>query len=413
MNILWVVNIEMPQLIRQKGLKPKGSGGWLELMAEQLSKEHSLTVLYPNHKEDEQVAENIVFHSFPRVPIQNLDISIDWFAIVFKKYKPDVIHIWGSENKHACAATEAAKRLGLEDHVILSIQGIISCIEKHYYGEVPYKVQNGATIRDLFKRDSLKHQKEQMKKDAFYERKAIKNVKHVIGRTNWDRVCTRLINPKVIYHYNAENMRQAFYGETWDRENCRERRIFVAQGYYPLKGLHVLLLALPYLKKLYPDICVHVGGYNNAFQTGIKKTAYGKYLQGIIERYELQDQVKYVGLLTEKEMLDEYKNAEVFVSPSAIENSSNSIAEAMLLGMPVVASNVGGTPDMLEDHEEGLLYQWDSPEMLAYSLKRLFDSKELELDLASRAKARAITRQDFQTNYRTLMSIYTKCLRDE
>ena len=408
MNILWVVNIEMPQLIRLQGLEAKGSGGWLELMAEEISKEHSLTVLYPNNEEEEQVAENIVFHSFPRVTVQTLDISIEWFATVFKKYKPEVIHIWGSEKKHAYAATEAAKELGLEDRVILSIQGIISCIEKHYYGEVPYRVQNCVTIRDLLKRDSLKHQKNQMKRDALYERKAIKNVKHVIGRTNWDQICTNLINPKVTYHYNAENMRQVFYGETWNRDRCKERRIFVAQGYYPLKGFHILLQALPYLKRFYPDICIHVGGYNNAFQTGIKQTAYGKYLQGIIEKYELQNQVKYVGLLTEEEMLDEYVSAEVFVSPSAIENSSNSIAEAMLLGMPVVASNVGGTPDMLVDQEEGLLYQWDSPEMLAYSLKKLFDSKKLELDLANRAKERAMSRQDFRANHDTLKDIYTK-----
>jgi glycosyltransferase involved in cell wall biosynthesis len=252
-----------------------------------------------------------------------------------------------------------------------------------------------------------------MKSDALYEKKTFANVKHVIGRTQWDRIGSKLINPKVEYHYNAESMRQSFYGEEWSRETCQERRIFAAQGYYPLKGFHILLQALTYLKTFYPDVCVRVGGYNNAFQSGIRQTAYGKYLRSIIRSNNLESNVKYVGLLSEKEMLGEYKQAEVFVSPSAIENSSNSIAEAMLLGMPVVASNVGGTPDMLEDHEEGLLYQWDSPEMLAYSLKRLFDSKELELDLASRAKARAITRQEFQTNYSTLMSIYTKCLRDE
>ena len=55
-------------------------------------------------------------------------------------------------------------------------------------------------------------------------------------------------------------------------------------------------------------------------------------------------------------MRQAYLEADVFLLPSQSENSPNSLGEAMLLGLPCVASNAGGIPDMLADGQEGLLY---------------------------------------------------------
>ena len=67
------------------------------------------------------------------------------------------------------------------------------------------------------------------------------------------------------------------------------------------------------------------------------------------------------------------------MSASTIENSPNSVGEAMLLGCPVVSSCVGGVPDMLEHGREGFLYQASVPYMLAWYVKRVFGDDELAM----------------------------------
>ena len=56
-------------------------------------------------------------------------------------------------------------------------------------------------------------------------------------------------------------------------------------------------------------------------------------------------------------MLDRYLKSSVFVCPSALENSPNSLGEAMLLGMPCVSAAVGGIPSIFTGGEDGLLYE--------------------------------------------------------
>ena len=85
-----------------------------------------------------------------------------------------------------------------------------------------------------------------------------------------------------------------------------------------------------------------------------------------IKKYHLQNKVIFTGPLNESKMRQRYLDAHVFVSPSLIENSPNSLGEAMILGVPSISSYVGGVPDMIKDKKEGFLYQHDAPYMLAY-----------------------------------------------
>lgn len=406
MKILWMINEEPVQVKQSRGEVQKGTGGWLETVSKMVGKDQLLQVIYPGRREIKHVIDGVEYIQIDRISEGNLKEGIKKLSDIILEFNPDIIHIWGTEMIHSYAMIEAADKNGMLSHTVVSIQGLASICSKHYYGGLSEAVIKSRSFRDVIKGDGLKQQQVRMKNAGEYEKKTIEKTKHVIGRTTWDYICSKCYNPKVIYHINEESLRPEFYKENWDIENIKNHRLFIAQAHYPLKGFHFLLEAVAILKATYFDISLHVGGYDNAFNSGLRETGYGRYIKKLIKKYGLSNCVTYVGLLSAKEMIQEYLQSEIYVSASAIENSSNSIAEAMLLGMPVVASNVGGTPDMLVDQEEGLLYQWDSPEMLAYSLKKLFDSKELELSLASRAKERAMSRQDFQANYDTLKDIY-------
>lgn len=126
----------------------------------------------------------------------------------------------------------------------------------------------------------------------------------------------------------------------------------------------------------------------------------------------MNDHVEFVGMLDEGKMVEEYLKANIFVCPSAIENSPNSVGEAMLLGVPVIASNVGGTNCLLEHNKEGFLYQADADYMLAFYIKKLFASKDLALAFSKAARTHASKTHNREQNYKTLLEIYDEIEND-
>ena len=137
-------------------------------------------------------------------------------------------------------------------------------------------------------------------------------------------------------------------------------------------------------------------------------TYYGKYIKKMIKKLNLERNVVFTGPLDEKKMCQRYLKSHVFVCPSSIENSPNSLGEAMILGVPSVASYVGGIPDMLKDKEEGFLYQHDSPYMLAQYFCEIFENQDLALKFSKNARERALKTHDRDENTRRLIEIYNE-----
>lgn len=100
------------------------------------------------------------------------------------------------------------------------------------------------------------------------------------------------------------------------------------------------------------------------------------------------------------------------VQPSLIDGTPNSVLEAMLLGIPVVATNTGGIPDVIDDGETGLLAEPDSPSALAEAMKKMVRSSTLRNQLASEAKYRVA--QEFSpTRQRELLEmLYSTMIGD-
>ena len=210
-------------------------------------------------------------------------------------------------------------------------------------------------------------------------------------------------------------MRDSFYMNNWELEKCERHSIFVSQSYYPLKGFHHVLEAAAIIKRYYKDIKIYTTG-KDVFELSkiekVKESSYSSYIRSLICRYDLRDNVKFLGYLSESEICERYLKSHVFVSASSIENSSNSVAEAMLLGMPIVASAVGGVPDMLEDKKEGFLYQSDAPYMLAHYIMKMFEDDETAKEYGLAARKRALYTHDRDLNNQKLVEIYEKVVEE-
>ena len=157
-----------------------------------------------------------------------------------------------------------------------------------------------------------------------------------------------------------ETLRSNFYTGHWEREKCIPHSIFLSQGDYPIKGLHYMLLALPQILKRYPDTEVYVAGNSltayGTLKEKLKISAYGRYLRKLLKEGHLEDKVHFLGKLSAAQMKEQYLRSHLFVCPSSIENSPNSLGEAMLLGIPCVSAEVGGIASIFTGGEDGILY---------------------------------------------------------
>lgn len=333
------------------------------------------------------------------------------FQEILEDFRPDLVHIFGTEFPHALAMV---KSFGRPERILVGIQGLVGECAKSYMADLPARVQEKATFRDILRKDSLRQQQEKFRIRGERERQVLQGCGHVTGRTEFDRAGSLACNPKLHYHKMNETMRSCFYEGGWNREGCRPYEIFASQGDYPLKGFHYLLQAMPEILEQFPDAHVSVAGNSitacGSLKEKLKISGYGKYLRDLIYKNGLEDKVTVLGSLSDVQMKEAYLRSHVFACPSALENSPNSLGEAMLLGLPCVASRTGGIPDMAEDGTSALFFEKGDVHGLAGCIIRIFRNEELARELSEGARDRALRNHDGNENYRRMMEIYHEIL---
>lgn len=421
MRIIWVINIVLPIIAKRYNLPPNQGGGWIfgALTSISSQNDNELVVCFPVPYKNQinVVIEKTHYYSFYynfRMMDKYPKYLESEFFLLLSKFNPEIIHIWGTEAPYANVMVNAAKKAGINNRVIISLQGICSIISKHYLAGIPFSFHRRKTFRDLLRNDNLAKQKNLYAKRGLFERDSINKCNHVIGRTTFDKACSLQINSNLQYHHCNESLRDLFYNEKWELSKCERHTIFVSQGSSPLKGLHFILEALPIIRKKFPTVQLFISGHDVTYSSKktdlFRLTSYGFYINSLIKKNDISSNITFLGVLNEKEIVARYLQSHVFVSPSTIENSSNSICEAMLLGVPVVASNVGGVQDLLKHNEEGFLYQFDATYMLAYYICQLFANDEIASKFSQNSRKTAIKTHDKGINNSVLLNIYKDVL---
>lgn len=416
MKILWIHNIIIPQIAKKIGASIVPTGGWMVKLADDISSLENceLTIACPFSQNIEGMTERLSYFTFKinasKVTLKSDGNQDSRIRKILKKVNPDIIHIFGTEFKHSYLFSKIAGELGFQKRVVVSIQGLVSVYSNHFEAYLPIRVIKGKTLRDYYKGNILEGKKS-FERSGCYEKEIIKNVLNVIGRTDWDKAFCFFINPQAHYYFNNETLRESFYiSDIWRYENCNKHSVFMSQATFPLKGLHIALEAIKLLKPLYPDISLRIAGKSYYSKAKIKLSYYEKYILNMIEENSLRDVVEFTGFLDEKKMVDEYKKSNVFVSASSIENSPNSVGEAMLLGVPVVSSYVGGVYNMVRHGVEGFLYAADEPGMLAYYIREVFEQKDRIEIMTNKARNHALKTHDPETNMMMLTDIYRRIM---
>ncbi len=425
MRVLWLVSITIPAAAAACGLPARDvGGGWLtgQLGAlRALDGAPALTVCSVDARTSAPVrgeADGVRFCLLPAGGESD-------FAALLQGERYDLVHIWGTEYPAARAMHAAALRAGVP--ALVGLQGVMDVYAAHVCDGVPARYLRSCFIQRAIDRvvpggllDRLQARYNAL---AASEAALLAETRYVTGRTAFDRAAAARLAPRARYFVCNETLRPAFYARpAWrPRTFGAAPRLLMSQGSnYPLKNLHTALQALPALLRRWPGLTLAVAGWPPLDKGPLLRPVidwmfpYQRYCKRLVRTLGLEGHVRYIGPLDEAAMRQAYLDADVYLLPSYSENSPNSLGEAMLLGLPCVASAAGGTPDMLADGREGVLYAPPGDAAaLAAAIERVLAAPDAGAALGAAARARAQKTHDPAANAAAMAGIYAAILGGE
>lgn len=417
MRILWVSLVKFPELCEFLNEKIPFHCGWLYSSAVKLLEYKPNidlgVIVYSYGSRYEHY--NVNGRSYYLIPSSSMGKVSKKQVNTCKKaiidFTPDLIHIHGTEHslaKAVCMANEGGVP------VVANIQGLADPYTRYADGGLSlWDKWTNITPLDFCRGTFLLNAKQSFKHRAECENYVLTHVTDVVGRTQWDHDHVMTVNPQLRYHVMNETLRDSFYEDpTWNFARCRKHTIFVSNSGSALKGAHQVLKALPIILRQYPGTMVNFCGssvMSNKVKDILRFQGYHLYLRRLVKRLHLQKHVRFLGTLDEAQMKQQFLDANVYVMPSAIENSPNSLCEAQILGVPSVASYVGGTSEFIEHGKSGFLYRYEEYEMLAYNIMQVFKTGDLH-GLSVQEQSVAKRRHDRENNVYRLIEIYDEIM---
>ena len=378
MKVLWITNTVPKDFSIFYGFNSTVYGGWLEYSGELLkeSPDIELSYAFPWEKTSMMNKFNDSYYYPFKLKKKYIDEIHKTDSIVLDildDYKPDIVHINGTEFRHSLIFAKYCEYFGIP--FVVSIQGIISEYSKHFYSGLISKEFKIPTLKDFLKGTSIDNQRKNFQKRGLLEKRLFGLANNFIGRTQWDFATLTVHGNNFNYYHLNELLREDFYNSPkWDFKKCEKNSIFISQASYPIKGFHVFLDALHLIKMHKNNLKVYVAGHNHYEQKKYRQSGYQKFISNKIKNLKLSKHIIFLGELNSKQMISMFLKSNVFVSASSIENSPNSVSEALYLNVPTVASYVGGVPSLVEK-SSAELYQFDSATMLAYKILEILDKK--------------------------------------
>lgn len=162
------------------------------------------------------------------------------------------------------------------------------------------------------------------------------------------------------------------------------KTIFCAARLSPEKGLEFLIHALKLLLNQGHGLRLRLAG------DGPKR----KELEQLADELELSERVQFLGFLGEDEIIRELRDCDLFVLPSFVEGLPVSAMEAMAMGVPVIATNIAGTGELVENGRTGLLVRPSDSQALADSIATMVADYDLRLRMAQLGRERVVDQFD-------------------
>lgn len=294
---------------------------------------------------------------------------LDEINSIVKDFKPDIIHLFGIENP-------LSNILGnTEIPVVVHLQGILNPVNNAFFpsGFNRISFTYPFSSNEWIFRNGYIFAKNSMAVRAQYEKYLFGKTFHIMGRTEWDFQMSQLLAPEAFYFHVDEALRSDFYryAGKWQRPQGTKYVIISTISETVYKGLDLIMKTALLLKE------------NTSIDfewrvIGIKSDSkIIKFFEHSTKHRSKDLNIKYLGVLSSREICNQELESHVYVHPSYIDNSPNSLCEAQILGLPIIATNVGGISSLVKNNTSGILIPANAPYELCYFLKQLYSNDDL------------------------------------
>lgn len=416
MKILWFANTPCGASEYLNKAKVLG-GGWLYSLSQELSKLPEIELhiaFYWGNQIDDFEYKGIFYH-----PVYQKDLktkasraiarhkmllgfdseqsSIQQLIRVVEIVAPDLIHIHGTEENFGLIAEQVSNI-----PIVISIQGLLSSyFEKLYSGFSKQQLAHSDRFVDIIRCRLISQEERLFYKKMLVEKRILKSVLNIIGRTDWDKRCTLAINPKRQYFSVGEILRDAFYSMEWTgTHKSTVYKIVTTSSPAIYKGLETIYRTAQILDA--------AGVQYEWAVIGVSKVDKVTHVANSIIRHPSKN-IKLLGFLPADDISTILCESDCYVQVSHIENSPNSLCEAMVLGMPIIASNAGGSASLFTDNQDGILVQDGDPYILAGSIIEFINNGDKYKKMGQNARIKALERHNPQKIVRDLINTY-KCI---
>lgn len=409
MKVLWFTNT--PSLYGQQKSGYHG-GGWIESLEREVQRDKSIDLGISFFYETtifKEMQNGVTY--YPTMPIRALFKKVYYKVFSRKKeqrqvssllrvvddFKPDLIHIFGSENLFGLI-TKSTKI-----PVVLHIQGVL----------IPYLnawFPPNHSIRDFYCNwrfyESLRRLRDlsSFSGRAKREKDMLASINNFMGRTEWDKKLSNLFSPDSQYFYVSEILREAFYNaDPWMYHN-KDKMILTTTISRPLyKGFDLVLKTAKVLTEYY---------YSKDFEWHVFGNVDLEYAERMTSIVAEEVNVFCKGVASAEVLVEKIQYTDIFVHPSYIDNSPNSICEAQLLGAPVISTNVGGVSSLIEDCVTGILVPANDPYYLAATIIDLLGNPHKMKCIGSQARVNALKRHNRDRILEDLLFAYNQILKN-
>lgn len=343
----------------------------------------------PNPRRGNRIARWRTFFSSPR---KNDEIILHNCLHVVERHQPDIIHVFGSEDVFGLVARHTSIP------VVLHVQGIIHPI---YNALLPPFVSWKSWIFSDFRPNKIKMRIEERRnwKHCLQREKMIyKCVHNYIGRTKWDNMITSLLSPNRNYFHIDELLREVFY-EEHERKIPEIPIIVSTLSDSTIKGIDTVLKTAQIL----PDIGI------KTFKWLVYGASSASFAVKTTNISPNDVNVEFCGIVTANELREILANCTVFVHPSYIDNSPNSVCEAQMCSCPVIVSNVGGKSSLVKHGVNGYLVPSNAPYETAYYIKKLQDPM-INTSIGFEARRTALKRHSPEIVVNNLLEVYRELI---
>ncbi|MFZ2340218.1 MAG: glycosyltransferase family 4 protein [Bacteroidales bacterium] len=417
MKVLWFSNTSC-NASEYLGEGPVG-GSWLKSLDRTLQNEVDLHVAFYYPKRDDTFKYlKTTYHPISKgnwklkailgIFLRNTSNKeeLEKYLGVIRQINPDIIHIHGTENPFACIIPF------VNTPVVVSVQGCITVYHHKFLAGFSLRdlklsiYYRGKGFRSYIRNKSFNRIYKDFEALKDREQRNLRSTQYIIGRTAWDKRITSVLAPKRLYYHGDELLRDPFYSTLWNNVADRSLVVHTTTSNSAYKGFETLCEALYILKQeVDQDVVWQIAGLSQ--HDAIVKIAKKK----LGDRFPLKG-LLFLGSLDANKLAEAMGNANIYVSASHIENSPNNLCEAMIIGMPCIATYAGGTASLISDGSEGIIVQDGDPWVLAGSIIELYRNPTMAVEFGKNARLRALKRHDHKRIVHEYISTYRSIIEN-